>query len=74
MTYAYWSPGLLKRSEVKVTQSCPTLFDPMDYRVYGIFQARVLEWVAVLFSRGSSQPGIEPRSPTLQEDSLPAEP
>ena len=30
-------------SEVKVTQSCPTLCDPMDYIVYGILQARILE-------------------------------
>ena len=39
-----------------VTQSCPTLFDPMDYTVHGILQARILEWVAVPFSKGSSQP------------------
>ena len=39
-----------------------------------ILQARILEWVAFPFSRGSSNPGIEPRSPTLQVDSLPAEP
>ena len=37
-------------------QSSPTLCDPMDYTVHGIFQARVLEWVAFPFSRGSSQP------------------
>ena len=60
-------------SEVKVAQSCPTLYDPLDYTDHGIFQARILEWVATPFSRGSSQPGIEPRSPTLQADSLPAE-
>ena len=42
--------------KVKVTQSCPTLCDPMDYRVLGILQARILEWVAFPFSRGSSQP------------------
>ena len=42
--------------------------------VHGIFQARVLEWVAISFSRGSSNPGIEPRSPTLQADALPSEP
>ena len=41
---------------VKVAQLCPTLCDPMDYIVYGIFQARILEWVAFPFSRGSSQP------------------
>ena len=42
--------------KVKVTQLCPTLCDPMDYTVHGIFQARILEWVAVPFSRGYSQP------------------
>ena len=42
----------------------------MDYRVHGILQARILEWVAFPFSKGSSQP----RSPVLQEDSLPTEP
>ena len=40
---------------MKVTQSCPTLCDPTDYRVHGILQARILEWVAFPFSRGSSQ-------------------
>ena len=42
--------------KVKVTQSCPTLCNPMDYTVHGILQARILEWVAFAFSRGSSQP------------------
>ena len=42
--------------EVKVTQSCLTLCDPMDCTVHGILQARILEWVAFPFSRGSSQP------------------
>ena len=42
--------------KVKVTQSCPTLCDPMDYTVHGILQARILQWVAFPFSRGSSQP------------------
>ena len=55
--------------KVKVTQSCPTLCDPMDHTVRGILQDRILEWVAYRFSRGSSQP----RSPTLQVDSLPTE-
>ena len=45
-----------------------------NYMVHGIFQARILEWLAFPFSRGSSQPGVEPRSPALQTDSLPAEP
>ena len=54
---------LLQRIKVKseVAQSCPTLSNPMDCSlpgssVHGIFQARVLEWVAISFSRGSSQP------------------
>jgi len=42
-------------SEVKVPQLCPTLCDPMVYTVHGILQARILERVAFLFSRGSSQ-------------------
>ena len=42
--------------KVNVAQSCPTLCDPMDYTVHGILQARMLEWVAFPFSRGSSQP------------------
>ena len=55
--------------------SCVQLsVDHMDYTIHGILQARILEWVAIPFFRGSSQPGIEPRSPTLQADSLPAEP
>ena len=49
-----------KWSESEVTQSCPTLCNPMNcslpgFSVHGIFQARVLEWVAISFSRGSSQ-------------------
>ena len=56
--------------KVKVAQSCPTLCDPMDYTVHGILQARILEWVAFPFSKGSSQS----RSPVFQADSLPAEP
>ena len=38
-----------------VAPSCPTLCDPMDYTVHGILQARILEWVAFPFSRGSFQ-------------------
>jgi len=45
----------------------------MNYTVCGILQTRILEWVAFPFSRGSSQPGIKPRSSALQVDSLPAE-
>ena len=53
----------------KLLQSWLTFCDPMDHRlpgssVHGILQARILEWVALPFSRGSSQPGIEPTSLT----------
>ena len=40
---------------MKVTQSCLTLCNPMDYTVCRILQARILEWVAFPFSRGSFQ-------------------
>ena len=46
----------LKWSKVKLAQLCPILCDPMDYIVLGILQARILEWVAFPFFRGSSQP------------------
>ena len=57
-------------------QLCPTLCDTMGYSlpgssVHGILQARLLEWVAMLSSRGSPKPGTEPGSPALQADSLP---
>ena len=47
--------------KVLVTQSCPTLYDPLNWNppgfsVYGILQTRILAWVAILFSRGSSPP------------------
>ena len=45
----------------------------MDYTVHGILQATTLEWVAFPFSRGSSQPRYQTKSPALQADSLPAE-
>ena len=56
-----WQPKMSLKVKVLVARSCPTLSDPMDYSpsgssVHGILQARILEWVAVLFSRGSSQP------------------
>ena len=57
------SPGFsdLLAVQVWVTQLCLTLCDPMDYNlpgssVHGILQTRILEWVAIPFSRGSSRP------------------
>ena len=71
---SFFSP---KRNEVRVTQSCPTLCDPMDYTVPGLLQARMLEWIEgkPFLSPGDlPNPGIKPRSPPLQVDSLPSEP
>ena len=48
--------------------------NPPGSSVHGILQARILEWVAMPFSRDLPNPGIEPRSPTLPADSLPSEP
>ena len=44
------------RAWMKVVQSCPTLCNPMEYRVHGVLQARILEWLDFPFSRESSQP------------------
>ena len=61
--------------DVNVTQLCPILCDPMDCTVPGILQARILELVAFPFPRGSPLDSrIQPKSPALQADSLPAEP
>ena len=56
-----------------------TLCDPMNYRppgscVHEILQVRILEWVAIPFSGGSSQPRDQTQSSGLQADSLPSEP
>ena len=56
MKYLDISLNVIMKVKVKVTQLCPTLCDPMDYTVHGILQARILEWVAFPFFRGSSQP------------------
>ena len=48
--------SLISLMKVKVTQSCLTLCNPMNYTVHGILQARILEWVAFPFFRGPYQP------------------
>ena len=60
-------------SEVKVTQSCPNLFNPMDYTVNGILQARTLEPIGFPFSSGSSQFSDWTQVSCIAADSLPAE-
>ena len=68
------------KSESELAQSCPTPSDPMDCSlpgssVHGILQARILQWVVIPFSRGSSQPRDRKlRSSALQVASLPSEP
>ena len=56
---------------MRVAQLCPTLWDPVDYIVHGILQARIVEWLAYPFSRGSSWPRNQITA--LQADSLPTE-
>ena len=60
--------------KVKVTQSCLTLYNCMDYTVPGILQVKILEWVAFPSPGDPANPGTEPKSPTLQVDSSSAEP
>ena len=65
--------------ESEVTQLCSTLCNLVDCSppgssVHGVFQARVLEWVAISFSGDLPDPGTGPRSPVSQADALPSEP
>ena len=67
------------KAKVLVTQLCPTLCDPMDCSppgssVHGIFQARILEQVAIPFSRGSSQPRDQTQVCSIASNSLSSEP
>ena len=74
LKYKYVRKMKAKIDLVKVTQLCLTLCDPMDYTIHGILQARILEWVAFSFSRGSSRPRDRTQVPSSQVDSLPAGP
>ena len=63
----------------KVTQSCLTLYNPVDCSplgssIHGILQARILEWVAISFSRGSSQPRDRTQVSHTTADALTSEP
>ena len=76
--FRHLGPRERKFMKVKVAQLCPTLCNPMDYKVHGGLQDRILEWVAFPFFSDPSpgdlpNPGLEPRSPALQADYLPAE-
>ena len=74
----YWSNVWLSNGWITgwkwKSLSCVWLCDPMDYTVHGILQARTLEWVPFPSPGDLPNPGIEPRSPALQADSLPAGP
>ena len=65
----------IKGEKSEVSQLCLTLCDSMDSSppgssIHGIFQARILEWVAIAFSSRFPDAGIKPESPTLQADTL----
>ena len=73
------SVKVLVAQSCPIAQSCPTLCDPMDSSMAGasvheILQVRILKWVVIPFSRGSSYPEIEPRFPELQTGSFPSKP
>ena len=51
-----WGQEVAGKVKVKVAQLCLTLCGPMDYTAHGVLQARILEWVAFPFSKGSPQP------------------
>ena len=73
MAYSFMDPFFLHiaffwylKSQSEVAQSCPTLCNPVgcslpDSSIHGIFQTRILEWVAISFSRGSSRPRDQTR-------------
>ena len=69
----------VNKVESKVAQSCPTLCDPMDCSppgssIHGILQARVLEWVAISFSRESSRPRDRTKVSLIVGRRFPSEP
>ena len=59
---------------MQAAQSCPTLCGPMSYTVHGLLPARILEWGPFPSPGNLPNPGVEPRSLTLQVDFLPAKP
>ena len=72
-------PPSESESESEVAQLCPTLCDPMDCSlpassVHGTFQARVLDGLLFPSPGDLPDPGIKPRSPALEVDTLPSEP
>ena len=73
------TPGVQRPSESEVAQSCPTLCNPMDYSppgssIYGILQEEYWSGLPIPSPGDLPDPGIEPKSPTLQADALTSEP
>ena len=72
-------PGAFTCYVCEVARLCPTLCDPMDcslpgFSIHGILQARILEWVTISFSRGSSQPRDQTRVSSIGGRHLTSEP
>ena len=68
--FYYWLLLILNFCVCVCAQLCPALCNAMDYSlpvssVYGIFQARILQWVVISFLGALPNPGIEPASPAL---------
>ena len=77
--FEHYFASIWKWSESEVAQSCPTLWDPVDCSlpgssIHGIFKARILEWVAISFFRGSSQPRDQTQVSCITTDTLLSEP
>ena len=66
-TYLNIIKAIYDKSEVKVTQSCPTLCDPMDYTIHETLQARILEWAAIPFYRGFPTQELNPGLPHCRQ-------
>ena len=66
--HVYRDVATKRRRKVKVAQSCPTLCDPMDYRVHGILQARILKWGSLSFLQGTfPTQGLNPDLPHCRQ-------
>ena len=74
IVHYYLEEKKLNGTEVKWKSLSRVQLFETPWTVHGFLQVRTLEWVAFPFSRVSSQPGIEPKSPALRVDSSPAEP
>ena len=71
-----WLDGITDSADMSLSKLRELVMDREAWgaEVHGIFQARVLEWVAISFARDLPHPGIEPGSPTLWAKLLWAEP